>query len=143
MVPRGPDSWSLAETGLTTDGQGMLRIVAVPAGTVVVEVHDLPMLDDVLLAAARAASQSRCDLTLVHPLAVEERFGTDPGLLREVIAAVVEAGQEVLADAHAVVRRAAPTVRVREVLRLVDGETAIAELAGTAVAVFGVPVTGP
>lgn len=121
----------------------MLRIVAVPAGTVVVEVADDAALEDLVTGAARAAVRRSCDLTIVHALAVEERFGTDPALLREVVGAVVEAGQELLATAHEAVRRAAPAVRVREVLRLVDAETALAELADAAAEVFGVPVTGP
>lgn len=103
-----------------------------PAGTVVVEVQDEPTAAELVVQAATLASRWGCDLTLVHALAVEERFGTDPRLLREVVTAVVEAGQEVLTAAHAEVRRVAPSVRVREVLRLVDSETALAELAGDA-----------
>jgi hypothetical protein len=105
-----------------------MRIVAVPEGTIVVEIHDDPSCSVALARAIGLAAGQRRDLTLVHALAVEARFGTDPPVLRVIIAAVVEAGQELLAAAHDEVRRVAPELLVREVLRLVDAAEALADL---------------
>ena len=107
-----------------------------PAGTIVVGVADGPDRDAVLTTAAERARSRRCDVTLVHALAVEERFGADPAVLEEVLTALVEAGQELLAAAREEVRRVAPTVRVREVLRLVDVETALDEVRNAAAEVL-------
>jgi hypothetical protein len=105
-----------------------MRIVSVPAGTIVVEVREDPDSWLVLAWAAARAAERRRDLTLVHALAVEQRFGTDPLLLREVVGALADAGSELLAAARREVRRLAPTVLTREVLRLVDADTALAAL---------------
>lgn len=113
-----------------------MRIVEVPAGTVVVELEDDEASWSTLSWAAERAAQGGRDLTLVHALAVEERFGTDPWVLREVVGALVDAGQELLAAARHEARRVAPTLRIREVLRLVDRETAIDALVATAAEVF-------
>lgn len=115
-----------------------MRIISVPAGTVVVALDATSGAEGEALAWAVAeATRTGCDLTLVHAVGPDgDGWGglgpAEPGMVRDEHLAE---GQAALAAARAEVAALAPTLRVREVLRLAGPRCALMDLAASAAVV--------
>ncbi|MEP9363807.1 universal stress protein [Nocardioides sp. CN2-186] len=103
----------------------------IPSGTIVVGVDSTQAADQALAWAIEEARAEGLALTLVHATgpAVEAWVDVEPIDLREVIDATRGAGRAALDRAGAEVRRTAPEVEVREVLRDAGPHDVLMELA--------------
>lgn len=116
-----------------------MRILQVPAGTVVVGVVG-PSSSRALAWAVGESVRTCRDLTLVHGVGSDGdgHGGLGPSDVPRVSDRALAAGRQALDDARALVVSLAPALRVREVLRLSGPRWAVMDLAaGASLVVLG------